>query len=163
MKKLVFVILIGLLFVTACEQGNTKKTVKTQKGQIHEHCVRNGKIDDVSSTDLSYELYYTGERINKIESTEMVISSNSKTLDEYEKAYRQIHSYYVDIDHYDTQVIRTNDKVVSKMIIDYDRIDIDALIALEGEEDNIFENKVPKISKYRDFAKKMGITCEVVS
>ncbi|MBR3211051.1 MAG: DUF1307 domain-containing protein [Bacilli bacterium] len=164
MKKMGWILLIGLLFITACEKENVqKKEVNTSNEMIHEHCTRIGTIDSNSTVDMNYELYYTGERINRIESIESVTSTDSEVLDTYENAYRTIHSYYVDIDHYDTDLVRTETNVTSTMIIDYDHINIAQLVALEGEEDNIFENNVPMISKYRELSKKMGITCEKVS
>ncbi len=163
MKKIGCILLIGLFFVTACESHKVEDQSKTDTGMIHEHCTRIGIIDDNSSADLQYEVYYTGDIINKIESLESVTSTDSEVLDTYEDAYRTIHSYYVDIDHYDTNLVRTDNKVTSTMIIDYDNIDIAALIELEGEEDNIFENNIPKMSKYKELAKKTGITCEKVS
>ena len=39
---------------------------------------------------------------------------------------------------------------------------IDKLIEIEGEEDNVFENKIPKVSKWLDLSKKFGTTCELV-
>ena len=33
---------------------------------------------------------------------------------------------------------------------------------IEGEEDNIFINKVPKVDKWLELAKKFGTTCELV-
>ena len=166
MKRIGLGIIMGILLitVTACDKEKTEiiPTTNTQKGQIHEHCVRIGHIDDESSADLSYEVYYTGDIINRIESTEKVTSTSSATLDTYEEAYRKIHSYYENIDHYDTNLIRTSNSVTSTMIIDYDKIDIAKLIELEGEENNIFENNQPKIDKYKEFSKKVGTTCTVV-
>ena len=172
MKKLFLglLIIVLLLSVTACDKKETSKkttkedepTVEKKTGQIHEHCTRTGSIDSDSSAEMIYEIYYTGDVLNLINSTERVTSTKSEVLDEYEAAYRKIHSYYADIDHYDTEVIRTNSSVASKMTIDYDKIDLAKLIALEGEADNIFENGKPMISKYKELAKKMGVTCEEV-
>ena len=50
---------------------------------------------------------------------------------------------------------------IIRKIID-DKVDIDKLIEIEGEEDNIFENKIPKVSKWLDLSKKFGTTCELV-
>ena len=79
MKKIVmsiiFVFLIGML--SACgektQQESSNQTDSNTK--IHEHCTRTGTIDDNSSVDLSYEIYYTGERLNRVEAYEKVTSS----------------------------------------------------------------------------------------
>ena len=43
--------------------------------------------------------------------------------------------------------------------IDYEKVDVSKLIALEGEEDNIYENNIPKLNKYLELGKKVGVTC----
>ena len=173
MKKLglILIITVLLLTVTACEkenkpvENNKGNNTTTDKTQIHEHCVRAGNIsDDNSSVDLSYEIYYTGEKLNRIESTEKVTSTNESVLNEYEQAYRTIHSYYEDVDYYYTEVIRKSDSVTSKMVIDYDHVDAAKLMAMEGTENNVFdENGVATIAKYREMAKKFGVSCTQVS
>ena len=171
MKKILMLLLIIVFLVsaTACGKKEEKSSEKSSSGAtvregiIHEHCTRTGKVDDNSSAEMSYEIYYTGEVLNRIESTERVTSTTQSVLDEYENAYRTIHSYYKDLKYYDTNIIRTDSSVTSKMSIDYDKIDLKKLIELEGEEDNIFEDGKPMISKYKDLAKKLGVKGEVVS
>ncbi len=170
MKKVFVLLFVFILLVTltACDKKEKSKSTTgddtvVSKDMVHEHCTRTGNVDSNSSAEMVYEIYYTGEVLNKIESTERVTSTSKDVLDEYENAYRQIHSYYTDIDHYETDIIRTSSSVASKMSIDYDKIDLEKLIALEGEEDNIFENGKPMISKYKELAKKLGVTCEKVS
>ena len=172
MKKTCFIFLGCLFLITACDgnsNGGSNVTSSPSpspkslaKGQIHEHCVRSGNIAD-GSTDLSYEIYYTGEVLNRIESTESVISSSPDVLDTYEEAYRTVHSYYKNVDYYYTEVVRQDNRVTSIIRIDYDHVDADTLLALEGENDNVYENKIAKISRFKDLAKKVGMTCTEVS
>ena len=162
MKKIgiSLLLLVALLTVTACE---SKESTTSSKNQIHEHCTRTGIVTN-GEANLNYEVYYTGDRINKIESTERVSSESSDVLDTYEDAYRNIHEQYKGLKYYDTEVIRTDSSVTSKITIDYDHIDIDALITLEGVgENSIFENKIPKISKYKEFGEKIGLSCTPVN
>lgn len=161
-KGIVFLFAIILVFtVTACDKKESDRV--SESDQIHITCNRTGTIDENSGAKMTYEVYYTGDIINYIESTEVVTSTSSSVLDTYEAAYKKIHDYYTDIDHYETELIRTTTTVTSKMYIDYDKINIKELVELEGEEDNIFEDNLPKMSKYREFAKKIGITCEDAS
>lgn len=163
MKKIGISILlvIALLTVTACDKEEKQETNNTNK-QVHEHCVRSGTVTN-GTADLSYEIYYTGDVLNKIESTESVMSESSDVLDTYESAYRTIHEAYKDIKYYDTEVIRTDTSVTSIMIIDYDHVDVSKLIAMEDKENSIFENNIPKVSKYKEFGKKVGLSCTPVN
>lgn len=173
MKKMFIILFVGLLFVVACdskksvEPKNTTSpsptsTETVSKEQIHEHCVRDGSIKG-GSTDLSYEVYYTGDRLNRVESKETVISEQSSILDTYEEAYRTIHANYKDVDYYYTEVIREDDRVTSIIQIDYDHVDADTLLDLEGDENNVYENKIPKIAKFKVLGQKVGMICTKVS
>ena len=139
----------------------TTDVVVDENTKVHEHCTRTGVVSN-GSADLSYEIYYTGTRLNRVESTERVTSDSTEVLDQYEGSYKAIHAHYEGLDHYETKVIRADNSVTSKIIIDYDHIDIDELIAIEGEENNVFEDKVPKIAKWKELAKKVGMQCSVV-
>jgi len=163
MKKSILLLMVVILFgTTACttktnDTNETKQLTPSNK-RIHEHCTRTGIVTN-GTADLSYEIYYTGEVLNKIESTEKVSSESSDILDQFEQAYRSIHSHYEGLKYYETSVVRTNDSVTSKITIDYDFVDIDELISIEGEENNIFENKVPKVAKWKELAEKVGTKC----
>ena len=150
MKKL---LLVGLIIIL-CGCSNTSI--------IHEHCTRDGTFDG-GEAKLSYELYYTGDVLLKLESYESVYSDDSSVLDTYQDAYQKIHNNYKNLNYYSTELKRDNSSVNSIMIIEYNKIDIDKLISIEGEEDNIFENKIPKVSKWKEFAKKVGTSCSVVN
>lgn len=157
--KRVFIVfgIIGVLFLTAC----TKSEIDSSDKMIHEHCIRNGVMDN-GEASLNYDIYYTGEVMNRLEATEKVTSEDNSLLDEYENAYREIHNHYVGLDYYITEVIRRDNYVMSKTVIDYDHINIEKLIDIEGTEDNIFDGNVPKIAKWKDLAKKFGAQCKVV-
>lgn len=164
MKKLgiVFILLITVFMATACD-STSNNTGTTKATKVHEHCTRTGTMTGNAQANLNYEIYYTGEVFNKIESTEEVVSTSESILDQYEDAYKQISTHYEGLKYYDTTVTRTSNSVTYKIVIDYDRINIAQLIAIEGEEDNIFEDGVPKIKKWKELTKKVGMTCEVAS
>lgn len=154
MKKLCFItiLLLIVVLITGCDENKSKG---------HKYCTRSGSVEN-GDVSLNYNIYYTGDTLNKIESNEKVTSEDSSVLDTYENAYKGIHVNYKGLDHYNTSVIRTDDSVTSIIVIDYDKVDIDRLIELEGEDDNIFENKIPKVSKWLELGKKVGIKCEEV-
>jgi len=160
MKKIgiILVLIIMIFTVTACTKKENTKVVNDNTG--HLHCTRTGVINDESSAEMSYEIYYTGDTINRIESVEKVTSPSRNTLDTYEKSYRTIHSYYEDVEYYETEVVRTDNTVASYIKIDYDHVDINKLIEIEGTETNIFdENNKPSLTKYKELAKKAGAKC----
>ena len=127
----------------------------------HKYCTREATLDG-GEVKLEYDLYYTGEVLNLLVSKEKIISSSEDILNTYEEAYKKIHLNYEKLENYDTSVVRGDTTVLSTISINYDKVDIDKLIEIEGEEDNIFINKVPKVDKWLELAKKFGTTCELV-
>lgn len=165
MKKIsIIILLLSVLLITGCDKSN-KVVVNGQKINTskmeHKHCTRTGSLDD-GDVELNYDLYYTNDRLNVLKSEEKVISSKEDVLDTYEEAYKGIHKNYEGLKYYDTKVERNDSSVTSTITIDYDKVNIDELISIEGEEDNIFENKVPKVDKWITLAKKFGTKCKIV-
>jgi len=66
------------------------------------------------------------------------------------------------LDFYEAKVIRNKQDVTSDITINYEKIDIEKLLAIEGEEDNIIENGEAKVSKWKALAEKFGTECEAV-
>lgn len=168
MKKssLLILILVCLLAITGCEK---KEVVTTSDGEEinvtkmhHQHCTRTGTAND-AEVNLNYDIYFTGDILNVLKSEEQVISSNPDVLTTYEDAYKKIHSNYDGLDYYDASVVRGDTAVTSTITIDYDKIDINDLLAIEGEEDNIIENGQAKVDKWLELAKKFGTKCTDVN
>lgn len=155
---LVFIILLAFM-ITGCDQKtNTKlKTI----GKVHEHCTRAGSLEG-ATVQLDYDIYYKGENLTMLIANEKVITENQDILDEYETAYNKINEHYKDIDHYIVKVDRDHNSVLSYSEIDFEKVDVNYLLKLEGEEDNIYENGKAKVEKWKSFAKKFGTECEVV-
>ncbi len=169
MKKTLFIFLLGLslLALAGCEKTKEEDEIISNgqevntKSMQHKHCERGGTLDN-GEVSLQYEIYYTGEVLNLVKSEEKVISADSSILDTYENAYKGIHAHYEGLDYYDTKVIRGDTAVTSTIVINYDKIDIQALLSIEGEKDNIIENGVPKVDKWLELAKKFGTKCTLV-
>ena len=168
MKKIsiIFITLTFILLITGCDDDENEvvsngKTVNTANME-HKHCTRSASGTDGVTTELSYELYYTGDKLNILESTEKVIATKDSDLDTYQQAYEKIDSYYEGLEYYDTEVIRGDTSVTRKATINYDKINIKQLLDIEGEEDNIIQDGEAKVDLWLDLAKKFGTKCEIV-
>ena len=64
--------------------------------------------------------------------------------------------------YYDTNIVRDSNSVTYTIYIDYDKIDVDGLLSIEGAEDNIIKRGKAKLSLWLDLAGKMGTLCEEV-
>ena len=165
MKKLLGFLLICMILLVGCTKEEETIVIDGEevntKDMVHEHCTRQGTLEG-GEVSLNYDIYYTGDKLNLIRSVEKVISSSDEILNGYENAYKSIHEHYKNIEYYEAEVIRGDTTVTSTILINYDKINIQELIDLEGEEDNIFENKEPKVSLWKAFAEKLGTKCEVI-
>ena len=164
MKKTCIVLLVIIaLLVTGCESkkevvfSNGEKVNTTKMG--HKKCSRQATGGTGVDVNLDYDVYYKDDQLTLVKSVEQVISANSSKLDEYEEAYNKIYEHYKGLEYFDAYVDRGDTSVTSNITINYEKIDIDKLLAIEGEEDNIIENGQAKLSKWLELAKKFGTKC----
>ena len=158
-----------LLITVGCSlKGNNSKTKIISDGTIidtsemqHKHCSRKGSVQG-GTANLNYEIFYADDKINLLRSEEQVVSNDKNVLKTYEDAYRKIHKNYEGLQYYDAEVVVNDTSVTSIITINYDKINMKALLAIEGEEDNIIENGTAKLSKWIELAKKFGTKCEDV-
>ena len=165
MKKIsIIVLILSLFIITGCDKETEVKIngekIDTSKME-HKHCTREATMTG-GEVSLNYDIYYIGDKLEILKSEEKVTSDSEETLNTYEEAYKKIHSNYEGIEYYDTKVERTDNSVTSYITINYAKIDADKLIAIEGEKDNVFENKKAKVSKWITLAKKFGTKCVLV-
>lgn len=147
---------------TVEKNETSNNIVNNNTGSGHKHCTRAATAGSGIDVSLNYDLYYEGDNLNTLYSEEKVTSESKDSLDTYENAYKKIHANYEGLEHYNTSVERDDTSVTSKITIEYDKIDIDALLDIEGEEDNIIENGKAKLSKWLTLAEKFGTKCEDV-
>ena len=165
----ILIILLSVFLLTGCEQTEVKEkelevdgeTIDT-KDMVHEYCTRTGTLDG-GSAEATYDIYYTGEVLNVLRAEEKVISSSDTVLDEYESAFEAISAHYDGLEYYDSEVIRGDTTVRMVTIINYDKIDIEELISIEGADDNIVEDGIAKVDKWKELSKKVGVTCTKVT
>lgn len=157
MKKIISIILIITVatLITGCSSNENE--IKYKQGTLI--CSREGNITN-GSTNLEYLINYKDGNIITLHSIEEVISDDEEILNTYEDAYKNIFKAYENLKYYENTVTRDYNSVISNTIINYDKIDIDALLAIEGEEDNIIQDGKAKLEIWLSFAKKFGTECE---
>ena len=177
LSKILFISIFSVMLFTGCsnneqsvEENIVKETVKESDGSIKSvadlssrkgelSCSRKATASEGISPAFNYYIKYKDDNILELHAIEMVISSNQESLDIYEEAYEDINKNYYGLKYYDTEVIRKDNSVTRDTIINYDKIDIDALLDIEGEEDNVIVDGKAKLDVWLDFAGKFGTTC----
>lgn len=178
--SLLLVILICCLFLCGCSEEKKESNVKTDitgtttvkktivpddfdmNGTGKLKCSTEASAGEGIDVDLNYEINYKKGNILNLKSIQKVISNDSASLDLYETSYANIAKGYKSLKYYDTNIVRDSNSVTYTIYIDYDKIDVDGLLSIEGAEDNIIKRGKAKLSLWLDLAGKMGTLCEEV-
>ena len=147
------IVLVMVLLLAGCGSNSFVSSDGVKK------CTRTGTVTN-GSTEMNYEVYYKGEYVVLLHSTEKIISDSSSVLDTYEEAYKNIFKQYEGLEYYDNKITRSSNSVTNEITINYEKIDMGKLLDIEGEEDNVIENGKVKLDTWLSFAKKYGVTCE---
>lgn len=147
------IVLVMVLLLAGCGSNSSVSSDGVKK------CTRTGTVTN-GSTKMNYEVYYKGEYVVLLHSTEKIISDSSSVLDTYEEAYKNIFKQYEGLEYYDNKITRSSNSVTNEITINYEKIDMGKLLDIEGEEDNVIENGKVKLDTWLSFAKKYGVTCE---
>ena len=147
------ILLVMVLLLAGCGSNSSVSSDGVKK------CTRTGTVTN-GSTEMNYEVYYKGEYVVLLHSTEKIISDSSSVLDTYEEAYKNIFKQYEGLEYYDNKITRSSNSVTNEITINYEKIDMGKLLDIEGEEDNVIENGKVKLDTWLSFAKKYGVTCE---
>lgn len=147
------IVLVMVLLLAGCGSNSAVSSDGVKK------CTRTGTVTN-GSTEMNYEVYYKGEDVVLLHSTEKIISDSSSVLDTYEEAYKSIFKQYEGLEYYDNKITRSSNSVTNEITINYEKIDMGKLLDIEGEENNVIENGKVKLDTWLSFAKKYGVTCE---
>lgn len=149
MKKVFIVLGVLLLLVTGCGKEAAGKMV----------CTRTTNMNNVEM-DLRYEVYYEGNNVNKVQSTEKVISEDAETLQTYQEQVKKIYSSFDNVDHYNYDVSIEGDTLTSTTDIDYTKIDMDQLLKMDSSiEQFLNDNGKIDLDKITQVYEQTGATC----
>ena len=163
-KNKLILIVIFLLIITGCGHKKPNKDVIKSSDDLNNKagsitCSRKANADSGVTPSFSYNITYRDGKILVLHSIEKIASNDTNYLDQYEQAYKNINTNYKDLEYYDSKVLRTDNSVTRDTTINYEKIDTDKLLSIEGEEDNIIKNGKADLNTWLSFAKKFGTIC----
>ena len=173
------IVIVLLLLVTGCNKNKNVEIVNMDgttskksdnplyninvKGSGTLECTRAANAYSGLTASFNYGVTYKHGIITFIHSIEKVKGDSSSALDEYEEAYNKIRDRYSDIKYYDITVTRDTNSVIYDSKIDYEKVDMNKILKIEGNENNIYDsNNKLELKKWYSFVKKMGTTCKGV-
>lgn len=153
MKKVLKVIVISILmmFLVGCD--SKKEVVKT--------CTLEKSVSGYS-LNSTYKIYATGNEVKKVETEEVVTSDNESVRSYFET---QLNNSYSAASKtyggYTYDVTNKDNKVTSKVTIDYEKMDLDKFIK-DNASIKQFLNKKNKVTLdgVKSIYSTLGATCE---
>lgn len=153
MKKyfMVLTLIITVFMVSGCGKKEIMKTCTLAQT----NSVQGYKMEN------EYKIYGTGKVVDKVITTETIISDNDEILDYFEEyvnsTYKTMNDNY---GGYEYSIKRDNDKLISKTTIDYNKMNIKKYV----EDNSIMKNYANSdnqllISGITQIYELMGATC----
>ena len=159
-NKLILLLIIISFFIVGCSTTNKEVNKSKEVKSIDDISVKAGYLEcsregTTSSGEpfFNYRIKYKNDEILELNSVEGITTDDSQLLDEYEAAYKNL-------DYYESTVVRNDSSVARNTTINYEKIDIQELLEIEGEEDNIIVDGKASLAVWLDFAGKFGTTCQ---
>lgn len=151
MKKIIILGVALLILVTGCASGEEKKIV----------CTRTANMNGLEM-DFRYEVYYQGENVNKVKTTEKVTSDSETTLETLESQTKALYSNFDNIENYNYKVTINGNTLTSTTDIDYTKIDIDELLEIDSSVQQLLnDDKKIDLDKITQIYESAGAICEV--
>lgn len=117
MKKIVLLITF-LLFITGCDDTQNITCKMTDQNQE-------------SKVSSQHVIIYRGDRVVTLRSTE-IIETNNMDLSTLQKHLNSYYQKFNNLEYYTNINMIENNKLISKTMINYDKIDIDQLQKLDS-------------------------------
>ena len=155
-KKLLILGIIALVLITGCGQGSKDITVKEEKMV----CTRTGNMNNLEM-DFNYEIYYEGNNVNKVQTTEKITSEDTSVLEQSKQQIENLYSNFDNIENYNYNVVIEGNTLTSTTDINYEKIDIDELLEIDSSISQLLndDNKID-LEKITQVYEQTGATCE---
>ncbi len=150
-KKILFGgLMVMLVAVTGC--GKVSKTMT---------CTMSGEVVKGTKINSEYKVTYTGKYVDLVESTETVDSDTKAILSTYQKTVESMYSPYKDLKYYDYDIKLNGNQLVTKVTINYAKIDTDKLVEINSAIGKLMKDGKVELDTLKEiYEKQMGATCK---
>ena len=125
-------------------------------------CTRDATVVDDLKGTFVIDITYKDGNITNLHTFEKVEGDKPDSLTKFEDAYNKIADKYKDIEYYDTTVTRKDNYVIFDVNVNYEKVDINKIIEIEGDDAKMFKDGKAKLKPWLAYAKRFGTTCEGV-
>ena len=146
----VFLGVFILFLVTGC--GNSDNTSSMT-------CTRTMDQNNIK-TSLKYNVEFKDGYVLRIKSVETVETSSSDILDTYKEQIESLYSPYQDVDYYANNVNIEDNKLTSKVDINYEKVDTDRLLEIDSANGQLIKDGKISVNDIKSVYESLGAICE---
>lgn len=165
MRKIwIVIILVTVAFLSGCsEKKESIEKTENKKQKIEEksfQCTLNKTMENSTKLDATYSVFYKGEDVTKLNTEEIMTSSNSTTLELYQEQLENLYQAYRNIEYYDNEIRIEGNKLYSITKIDYERIDMNRFLEINEQMKSLIDDGKLKVLTLKAMYQTLGITCQ---
>ena len=114
---------------------------------------------DVYSMKTKYVVKYKNGVVNNVQTEEIFTKYDEETLKEYKSTLENMYMPYSDLDYYDYSITIKDNQVISKININYKKLDMNKFIEIDSKNKDILTNNKVAIKKLKKIYKNNGARC----
>lgn len=151
MRKVMVVFLVSaMLFITGC--SSKEETLVCTKEQV---------IDTRTKLQSRYQVLSKGGYVTKLNTVEIIISSNEEVLKTYQDNLENVYRDYRGIKYYSNKIRIKDNKLISTTKVDYDKIDTEQLIKIDRNNASAIEDGKVKTSALKEAYEQLDAVCKI--
>ena len=149
------IVMVGVFLITGC---SSKSKDIVNNGNVMT-CTRSVNKNGMK-TSLNYKVYYDGDDVTRIKSEESIQMENNQSLKGYKEQIEKVYEPYKNVKFYNYNVAIRGNKLISKVDINYSKIDTNKLIEIDKANSQIITDGKIKVSSVKSLYEKLGATCK---
>lgn len=147
--------MVGVFLITGC---SSKSKDIVNNGNVMT-CTRSVNKNGMK-TSLNYKVYYEGDDVTRIKSEESIQMENNQSLKGYKEQIEKVYEPYKNVKFYNYNIAIRGNKLISKVDINYSKIDTNKLIEIDKANSQIITDGKIKVSSVKSLYEKLGATCK---
>ncbi|MDD3241552.1 MAG: DUF1307 domain-containing protein [Bacilli bacterium] len=150
MKKIVClsVLLLLVFTLTGCEKAKVMK------------CSRTSEISETMKISTEFKITYVNNTVKKVSTIEKLTSKEGTYLEAYKTSVESTYAPYDDIKYYNYDIEIEDDTLITKVNIDYSKIDLKELIKADTNNSELISEGKIDFKKLVELYKSIGSTCK---
>ena len=149
------IVMVGVFLITGC---SSKSKDIVNNGNVMT-CTRSVNKNGMK-TSLNYKVYYEGDDVTRIKSEESIQMENNQSLKGYKEQIEKVYEPYKNAKFYNYNIAIRGNKLISKVDINYSKIDTNKLIEIDKANSQIITDGKIKVSSVKSLYEKLGATCK---